>query len=244
MSAGFEDGGLFVSTKAAEAAIKAECPSPMSKLILACIAPSVDQHLQCFLRIETIMKRTGIKSEATVRAHLALLVKEGLLRIDQDHNAWSGRQLCNCYTLLLDVDGAKARKQGVKPRRPPTAASRRPAGAPRKAVSRSVDKPGVPVSSPLKNCGATPQNLRGTYPSKSDPLEPPFSFNQRETTGDGKGFCPERGKPSPQNEVEAKEQARAFVKGKRYALPGAPVIREPPAETQQQMAARLRASVK
>jgi hypothetical protein len=169
-----------------------------------------------------------------LNAHLQALQSAGLVRIETDHVP-TGRQSSNIYTVLLEVEGASPAEPQSKPRRVYQTA-RRPVG---KAVDKSVGKPRLPRNI----CGVTPQNLRGTYPAKSAPLEPLHS-NKKGKAGDGTGFCAERRKPTPEQEAAAKAEAKAFVKGKRYTLPGAPAFADEKDETPQQMAARLRASVR
>lgn len=225
--------GFFVSSKAAEAAIKAVCPTPAAKLLLIVLAARVDGNMQCFPKLATLRADTGITSDRTLNAHLQALQAAGLLRIETDHVP-TGRQTSNIYTVLLEVEGATPAAAQSKPRRV-YQNTRRPVG---KVVDKSAGKPALP----RKICGVTPQNLRGTHPAKSAPLEP-LQSNQEARTGDGTGFSAERRKPTPAEEAEAKTAAKA-LKGLRYTLPGSLAVREPPGETQAQMAARLRAVVR
>lgn len=156
---------MFVSTKAVEAALLSGAPTPEATLLLVILSSMVDGRLQCFPSMGTLRARSRIKSEATVRKHLKVLVEAGLLRIEADH-VNTGRRTSNVYTVLLPVEGAKPAPEMDKPRRT-HATTRRP-----------VDKAVV-------NRRATPQNMRGhpsgfegTYPAKSAGLEPQES-NQR-----------------------------------------------------------------
>ena len=200
--------GMFVSTKATEAAILADCPSPQAKLLLILLAATVDGKLQCFPSLGTLCARSGIKSERTVQAHLQALAdaQPPLLRIESDE-APNGRRTSNVYTVLLPVEGATPAAPMERPRRRHPNAFKRRQGA--------VDKP---VGKPVTKGADTPQNLRGhpaksagTYPAKSAGLEPlPINKNTRETT------------EGPET-VPIGPDGRA-LKGRRYVVPGgAPV---------------------
>lgn len=199
---------MFVSTKATEAAILADCPSPQAKLLLILLAATVDGKLQCFPSLGTLCARSGIKSERTVQAHLQALAdaQPPLLRIESDE-APNGRRTSNVYTVLLPVEGATPAAPMERPRRRHPNAFKRRQGAVDKSVGKAVTK------------GAdTPQNLRGhpaksagTYPAKSAGLEPlPINKNTRETTE-----APETVPTGPDGRA---------LKGRRYVVPGgAPV---------------------
>lgn len=128
--------GMFVSTKAAEAALLANCPTPHAKLLLVLLASTVDGNLQCFPSLSTLCARSGIRSERTVQAHLKELAKAGLLRIEQDE-AHNGRQTSNVYTVLLEVEGATPAAPFDRPRRRHPNSFKRPVG---KSGDKSRDK--------------------------------------------------------------------------------------------------------
>lgn len=189
---------MFASTKAVEAALSADCPTPQAKLLLALLGTFVDPRLQAFPSFARLRALSGIKSEAALRGHLKALEGAGLLRIEQDH-ARNGRQTSNVYTLLVPVPGCTPAPPMDKPRRSHPHSIRRPVGSP-------VDKRGTRPA-------ITPQNMRGhpsesapPYPSESDPLEPSHvNKNTREASG-------QTGSPVPD------------WKGKRYTAPAAPVV--------------------
>ena len=201
--------GMFVSTKATEAAILAECPSPQAKLLLILLAATVDGKLQCFPSLATLSARSGIKSQRTVQAHLKALADAALLRIESDE-APTGRRTSNVYTLLLPVEGAAVAAPMERPRRRHPNAFKRRAGA----VDKVVGKAGVKGSDTPQNLRGHPAKSAGTYPAKSAGLEPlPINKNTRETT--------EAAKPTP-NGPNGPDGLP--LKGRRYVVPGgAPV---------------------
>lgn len=191
---------MFASTKAVEAALCADCPTPAAKLLLVILASYVDPRMQAFPSFATLKARTGIKSDASLRQHLQALATDGLLRIETDH-ARNGRQTSNVYTLLVPVPGCTPAPPMDKPRRTHPHSIRRP-------VDKSVAKAG-------ERRPITPQNLRGhpsksdpSYPSKSEGLEPSHNNKNTRTPTKAGGAAVDEGQP---------------WKGKRYAAPAAPV---------------------
>ena len=199
---------MFVSTKATEAAILADCPSPQAKLLLILLAATVDGKLQCFPSLATLCARSGIKSERTVQAHLQALsdAQPPLLRIESDE-APNGRRTSNVYTVLLPVEGATPAAPMERPRRRHPNAFKRRQGA----VDKSVGKPVTKGADTPQNLRGHPAKSAGTYPAKSAGLEPlPINKNTRETTE-----APETVPTGPDGRA---------LKGRRYVVPGgAPV---------------------
>lgn len=191
---------MFASTKAVDAALTANCPTPASKLLLVILASYVDPHLQAFPSMATLKDRTGIRSERTLAAHVQALVKAGLLRVEQDH-AHNGRQTSNVFTLLLAVQGCTPAPAMNKPRRTHPHSIRRP-------VDRPVQKGGKRGSITPQILRGHPADIAGTYPADSAPLEP-IQINQEG----------ERPGPAPVNNPDPSPW-----KGKRYAAPAAPVV--------------------
>lgn len=187
---------MFASTKAVEAALAADCPSPQAKLLLALLATFVGPPLQAFPSFATLRQLSGIKSEAALRGHLKALEGAGLLRIEQDH-ARNGRQTSNVYTLLVPVPGCTPAAPMDKPRRTHANGLRRP-----------VDKPVRKAGGKRSN---TPQNMRG-HPSESDPSYPSENEGLEPSHINKEGEAPTNATSSPP------------WKGRRYAAPAAPVI--------------------
>ena len=194
---------MFASTKAVEAALCADCPTPQSKLLLAIIGGYCDPRLQAFPSLNTLRERSGIKSESGLRDQLKLLVNAGLLRIETDR-ALNGRQTSNVYTVLVPVPGCTPAPPMDRPRRSHPHSVRRPVEKP---VGKLVNKP---ADTPRDTGGHPPQS-GGTYPPQSGGLEQ----NQI-----NKNACatPEGPKPG------AVQDAKPW-KGKRYTAPAAPVAK-------------------
>lgn len=206
--------GMFVSTKAVEAAILAACPSSDAKLLLVILSASVDGKLQCFPSLATLCERSGIKSERTVQKHLQALADATppLLRIEADQ-APNGRRTSNVYTVLLAVEGATPAAAMDRPRR------RHPNAFKRKGdpVGKAVDKSGEKVRDTPQNLRGHPAKSAGTYPAKSAGLEPlPIKKDACVRTT----ACPVGGQPSHGTEADRTTRRP----GLRYALPAAPVL--------------------
>ena len=201
--------GMFVSTKATEAAILADCPSPQAKLLLILLAATVDGKLQCFPSLATLCARSGIKSERTVQAHLQALVdaQPPLLRIEADE-APNGRRTSNVYTVLLPVEGATPAAPMERPRRRHPNAFKRKGQPVDKPVGKSVPKP----SNTPQILRGHPADIAGTVPADIAGLEPlPINKNARET-------------PSTAQAVHTGPDGRA-LKGRRYVVPGGAPIK-------------------
>lgn len=208
---------MFASVKAVEAALHADAPSSDALLLLVILASYVDQRLQAFPSMATLQARSKLKSEATVRKHLQALVDASppLLRIERDH-AHNGRQTSNVYTLLLDVDGCTPAPPMDKPRRTHRHSVR--------PVGKSVDRRGTNRPITPQNLTPPPSKFAGSVPSKSDPLEP------SKITKDASA--------KPEGGVDGAQVPP--WKGKRYALPGAPVAASRRLPDDEEVAAGLR----
>lgn len=215
---------MFVSTKAAEAAILADCPSPQAKLLLILLAASVDGKLQCFPSLATLCARSGIKSERTVQAHLQALVdaQPSLLRIESDE-APNGRRTSNVYTVLLPVEGATPAAPMERPRRRHPNAFKRKG----KPVDKSVGKPVIKRPHTPQILRGDPADIAGTVPADIAGLEPlTINKNTRET-------------PSAAQAVPTGPDGRP-LKGRRYVVPGGAPIKAPGLGEEERTAQGLR----
>lgn len=192
---------MFASTKAVEAALVADCPTPQAKLLLAIIGSYCDPRLQAFPSLTTLRQRSGIKSESGLRDQLKLLEGAGLLRIERDH-ASNGRQTSNVYTLLVPVDGCTPAPPMDRPRRTHPHSIRKP-------VDKPVGKPVRKAPITPRNTGGHPPQHGGTYPPQIGGLE------QNQINKKGRP-------PTTDRETAPVEDAKPW-KGKRYAAPSAPV---------------------